>query len=54
MYKNFKEKNIKSVYLPIELIEAIQHQANNSFSSFNKIVVEVLIKEFLLLKNKAD
>lgn len=53
MYKRFKEKINKSVYMPVELINKIQDKADNNFSNFNKVVVEVLIKEFLMTeKNK--
>lgn len=54
MYKNFREKKSKCVYLPVELIDAIQERANVDYSNFNKVVAEVLLKEFLLMDNKSE
>ncbi len=52
MYKQFREKSNKSIYLPIELIAMIEKRAEKNISSFNKIILEVLLKEFLFSENK--
>jgi len=54
MYKQFKEKSNRSVYLPIELIAMIEERAARSISCFNKVVVEVLLKEFLFTEKKSQ
>lgn len=52
MYKQFREKSNKSIYLPVELIAMIEKRAEKNISSFNKIILEVLLKEFLFSENK--
>lgn len=51
MYKQFKEKSTKSIYLPDELIAMIEDRAAKNISCFNKVVVEVLLKEFVFAEN---
>ena len=46
MYKQFREKSNRSVYLPNVLIDAIEKQAANEYLSFNRVIVEVLLKQF--------
>ncbi len=54
MYKQFKVKSNKSVYLPVELIAMIEERAAKNISCFNKVVLEVLLKEFVFTEKKSN
>ena len=46
MYKQFREKSNRSVYLPNALIDVIEKQAADDYLSFNRVIVDVLLKQF--------
>ena len=47
MNKKYKHSINRSVYMPEELISRIQEVADEQNSNFNKMLVDVLLKEFL-------
>ena len=47
MYKEFREMTSKCLYMPVDLIDAIESRAKNDYQNFSKLCVDVLLKEFL-------
>jgi len=47
MYNGFKEKVLRSLYMPCELHEVIEQRARDCFCNFNQITVQALLRVFL-------
>lgn len=47
MFKGFREKVRKTIYIPLEISEAVERRASDSdYETFSAVISRILVKEF--------